>query len=42
MRAGRHARRESRMLAWWADQPRLCLFVVAVSVVGAILTLSTL
>jgi hypothetical protein len=43
VRAGRHARHESpRVLVWLADQPRLCLFVVVVSVVGAILTISTL
>jgi hypothetical protein len=40
--AGRHARHESRLLAWLADQPRLCLVVVIVSVIGAILTISTL
>jgi hypothetical protein len=42
VRTGRHARHESRLLRWLADQPRLCLFVVIVSVVGAILTISTL
>jgi hypothetical protein len=42
VRTGRHARHESRLLAWLAAQPRLCLIVVIVSVVGAILTISTL
>lgn len=42
MRAGRHARQESRVLVWLAAQPRVCVVVVVVSVVGAILTLSTL
>lgn len=42
MRTGRHARHESRLLAWAAEQPWLCVVIVAVSVIGYILTISTL